>query len=104
MTKRAPRILAASCLAIATVTTSLALAQTEGSDAFDAEADMAERVEQIGRYNDGPEGLNAVIVHSLTAGFKAREATGTGPMNGRSVLVKDNTVRNTQLFDYNLDS
>lgn len=62
-----------------------------GFDAsFDAEADMVQRIEAIERYDDGPDGLNAVIVHSLTAGFKAREAQGTGPMNGRSVLVKDN--------------
>lgn len=51
---------------------------------------MAKRIEAIEAYDDGPNGLNAVIVHSLTAGFKAREAAGTGPMDGRSVLVKDN--------------
>ncbi|MEL6238550.1 MAG: amidase [Pseudomonadota bacterium] len=58
--------------------------------AFDAEADIAERVERIELLDDGPEGINAVITHSLTAGFKARAAASKGPMGGRSVLVKDN--------------
>lgn len=79
-------------LALATVTISggLAFAQSDDMHSFDAEADMAMRIEQIEQYNSGPDGLNAIIVHSQTAGFKAREAAGTGLLNGRSVLVKDN--------------
>lgn len=60
------------------------------ANAFDAEADIAERIARIEQYDDGPEGINAVIIYSLTAGFKAREAASTGPLEGRSVLVKDN--------------
>ncbi|MEM6586565.1 MAG: amidase, partial [Pseudomonadota bacterium] len=80
---------ALSFTAIATVSAALALAQSTETG-FDAEADIAQRVAMIEKYDDGPEGLNAVIAHSLTAGFKARKAAGTGPMDGRSVLVKDN--------------
>lgn len=86
----APILGSLSVMALATTGTTLALAQPENTDSFDAEADMAMRVERIERLDDGPEGVNAVIAHSLTAGFKARQAAGTGPMNGRSVLVKDN--------------
>ncbi len=68
-----------------------ALAQNAETEAapFDAEADIAMRVERIERLDDGPDGLNAVIIHSPTAGFKARGLEGT-PLQGRSVLVKDN--------------
>ncbi|MDJ0978906.1 MAG: amidase [Erythrobacter sp.] len=82
--------LAASLCALAAPPAERALAQDPEAPAFDAEADIAMRVAQIERYDNGPDGLNAVIVHSQTAGFKAREAAGTGPLNGRSVLVKDN--------------
>ncbi|MEM9086782.1 MAG: amidase [Pseudomonadota bacterium] len=87
---RAPRFIAPSLTTIAFVTAATAFGQSEETSAFDAEADMAQRIAQIEKYDDGPDGINAVIVHSLTAGFKAREAAGTGPLNGRSVLVKDN--------------
>ncbi|MEM6827272.1 MAG: amidase [Pseudomonadota bacterium] len=87
---RAPRLTAPSLAVIASITATSALAQSGETTEFDAEADMAQRVAQIEKYDDGPEGINAVIVHSLTAGFKAREAAGTSPLNGRSVLVKDN--------------
>ena len=89
---RATHLIPASLITLAAVTSGLALAQDPPSEAvaFDAEADMAKRVAQIERYDDGPEGINAVITHSLTAGFKARKAAGTGPLDGRSVLVKDN--------------
>jgi len=71
-------------LTLATVTISggLAFAQSDDMHSFDAEADMAIRIEQIEQYNSGPDGLNAIIVHSQTAGFKAREAAGIGPLNG----------------------
>jgi len=59
-------------------------------DGFDAQADIAARVAMIERHDDGPDGLNAVIIHSPVAGFKAREAAGTAPLHGRSVLIKDN--------------
>ncbi|MEE4154577.1 MAG: amidase [Erythrobacter sp.] len=68
---------------------SIALAD-ETTGAFDAEADIARRIEAIERHDNGADGINAVIIHSLTAGFKAREAAAIGPLNGRSVLVKDN--------------
>jgi len=90
MNSRAARLSTLGFTSAVALSAALALAQTSKSDTFDAEADMAKRIAQIEKYDDGPNGLNAVIVHSLTAGFKAREAAGTGPMNGRSVLVKDN--------------
>ncbi len=57
---------------------------------FDAEADIAQRIEAIEQHEDGEDGINAIIVHSLTAGFKARAAADVAPLHGRSVLVKDN--------------
>lgn len=51
---------------------------------------MAIRIAQIEAHEDGENGVNAIIVHSQTAGFKAREAAQTGILKGRSVLVKDN--------------
>lgn len=64
--------------------------QDPGPEDFDALADIGARVERIKQYDDGPEGINAVIVYSHTAGFKARDAIGVGILKGRSVLVKDN--------------
>lgn len=87
---RASHLAPVSILALVLAGGSIALAQSADELSFDAEADMANRIAQIKKYNDGPTGLNAVITHSLTAGFKAREASGTGPLDGRSVLVKDN--------------
>jgi amidase len=93
-TIRATRHLAASCLAIAIVTTGpgagSALAQDEGDSANSAERQAAEQVARIERYDTGVDGLNAVIVYSKTAGFKARALADVGPLNGRTVLVKDN--------------
>lgn len=57
---------------------------------FDAAADVADRIERIEQYDDGEDGINAVIAYSLTAGFKARELADAGILKGRSVLVKDN--------------
>ncbi|MEM7665809.1 MAG: amidase [Pseudomonadota bacterium] len=65
-------------------------ATADEGESFDAEADMAERVEAIKAHNGGPDGINAVIVYSQTAGFKAREMADVGILKGRSVLVKDN--------------
>ena len=87
---RSARLLPVSLLILAAVGGGMALAQPSDQEPFDAEADMALRIAQIEKYNDGPDGLNAVIAHSLTAGFKARKAAGTGPLDGRSVLIKDN--------------
>ncbi|QFT76948.1 amidase [Erythrobacter sp. THAF29] len=66
-----------------------ALADNHADD-FDAVADIAERVERIESLDSGENGLNAVIVYSKTAGFKAREQADVGILRGRSVLVKDN--------------
>ncbi|MEL7518817.1 MAG: amidase [Pseudomonadota bacterium] len=90
ISSRAVRFSALGLTSIAAITAALAIAQPSNNEGFESEADMAKRIEAIEAYDDGPNGLNAVIVHSLTAGFKAREAAGTGPMDGRSVLVKDN--------------
>ncbi|MEQ8412445.1 MAG: amidase [Erythrobacter sp.] len=69
----------------------MALAHRDaGPDAFDALADIGARVERIRQYDDGPQGIHAVIAYSHTAGFKARDAIGIGLLKGRSVLVKDN--------------
>ncbi len=62
----------------------------QSPEQFDAEADVAERVERIEQHDDGPDGINAVITHSFTAGFKARALADVGLLKGRSVLVKDN--------------
>lgn len=80
--------LAALC---AVVTAPMAIAQRgTAPGAFDALADVGARVERIKQYDDGPEGINAVIAYSHTAGFKARDQIGVGMLKGRSVLVKDN--------------
>ena len=73
----------------------LAYAQNQSASETDAalsiaEQHAAERVERIRQYNGGPDGLNAVIVYSQTAGFKARALQNVGPLQGRTVLVKDN--------------
>ncbi|MEP1422879.1 MAG: amidase [Erythrobacter sp.] len=57
---------------------------------YDAVAAVGEQVERIKQYNDGEDGLNAVITYSFTAGFKAREMSDVGILRGRTVLVKDN--------------
>jgi len=62
--------------------------------AFDAAADMAERVARIEANNRGPDGIRALIVHSATAGFKARQMADSGILKGRSVVVKDNIETN----------
>lgn len=67
-----------------------AIADNRAPDDFDAVADIAERVERIETLDSGENGLNAVIVYSKTAGFKAREQADVGILKGRSVLVKDN--------------
>ena len=91
-----PRSLAhlapASLLALAVIGGGIAAAQGAESESapYDAEAAVAQQVALIEKYNSGPQGLNAVISYSLTAGFKAREAASKGPLAGRSVLVKDN--------------
>ncbi|MFL0357448.1 amidase [Erythrobacter sp. GH1-10] len=69
---------------------SIALADDHSSTGFDAVTDVAERIERIETHDSGPHGLNAVIVYSKTAGFKARELADAGILKGRSVLVKDN--------------
>jgi amidase len=80
--------LAALCALLATP---MALAQRGVPAAdFDALADIGGRVERIKQYDDGPDGINAVIAYSYTAAFKARDAIGVGILKGRSVLVKDN--------------
>lgn len=93
-TIRAKRSLAASCLAIATVTATFsggfALAEDGSETTSTAERDAAERVERIEKYDTGPDGLNSVIVYSKTAGFKARKLQDVGSLKGRTVLVKDN--------------
>jgi len=83
-----PFLLAALC---AFAAAPMALAQRDvGPQDFDALADIGKRVERIKQYDDGPDGIGAVIAHSYTAGFKARDAVGLGLLKGRSVLVKDN--------------
>nr|WP_298925748.1 amidase [uncultured Erythrobacter sp.] len=68
-----------------------ALAQEAASEgAYDAAAEIAVQVDRIETLDDGENGIQAVLVRSLTAGFKAREAQDTGILKGRSVLVKDN--------------
>ncbi len=92
-TYRLLRLLTASVIGFTAMTGSNLFAQDSlplRPAPFDAAGEIAENLEQIERHNSGPEGLNAVIVYSTTAGFKAREAAAKGPLQGRSVLVKDN--------------
>ena len=78
--------LAGLSLALVAHTSSIA----ENPQGYDAVAEVGEQVERIKRYNDGEDGLNAVITYSYTAGFKAREMSDIGNLRGRTVLVKDN--------------
>jgi len=88
MRSKKPILLAALC---AFAAAPMALAQRDAEpEHFDALADIGKRVERIRQYDDGPEGIGAVIAYSHTAGFKARDAIGIGLLKGRSVLVKDN--------------
>ncbi len=88
---RSISIVSQAALAAVILTTVAAKADTSNHTAeFDAEANIAKRVEAIETHDDGPQGINAVIVHSLTAGFKARAMADVGILKGRSVLVKDN--------------
>ena len=61
--------------------------QEEAAEIYDdwLEA-VEERIERIRQYDDGREGINAVIAYSFTAGFAARDAIGVGILGGRSVL------------------
>ena len=93
-TIRAKRSLAASCLAIATATAIFSGGFVSAQDSTEsesvAERHAAERVQRIETYDSGPNGLNSVIVYSKTAGFKARALQNVEPLQGRTVLVKDN--------------
>ena len=85
------RILASTAALAALIATgSTTSAQDHYTDDFDAVSDIAERVERIETLDGGENGINAVIVYSKTAGFKAREQANVGALKGRSVLVKDN--------------
>lgn len=77
-------------LGTATALAFTASQSTANDDSFDAEADMAKRIAQIEAHEGGNNGVNAIIIHSKTAGFKARQLADTGILKGRSVLVKDN--------------
>ena len=84
--KRTMVSLAALSLVLATHTSGIA----ENPADYDAAREVGEQVERIKRYDDGEDGLNAVITYSYTAGFKAREMSDVGILRGRTVLVKDN--------------
>ncbi|MEE4201406.1 amidase [Erythrobacter sp.] len=84
------------CHALFALAASLVLGATHSADARDAEptydaaAEVAAQIERIREHEDGPEGLNAIIAYSHTAGFKVREMADIGSLRGRTVLVKDN--------------
>lgn len=75
---------------LAAIPTSASAESHRADSQFDAATDVAERIERIKEYDDGPNGINAVIVYSQTAGFKARKLADVGILKGRTVLVKDN--------------
>lgn len=79
-----------SLLAISIALGPVGLSAEEKPADYDAVAAVGEQVERIKQYNDGEDGLNAVITYSYTAGFKAREMSDVGILRGRTVLVKDN--------------
>jgi amidase len=79
-----------SLIAISLALGAVSLNAEENSGEYDAVKEVGEQVERIKQYNDGKDGLNAVITYSYTAGFKAREMSDIGILRGRTVLVKDN--------------
>lgn len=79
-----------SLLAISLALSPVSLTAQQTTAGYDAVKEVGKQVERIKQYNDGEEGLNAVITYSYTAGFKAREMSDIGILRGRTVLVKDN--------------
>lgn len=79
-----------SLLALSLALGPVSLNAQESPPEYDAVKEVGEQVERIKQYNDGEDGLNAVITYSYTAGFKAHELSDIGILRGRTVLVKDN--------------
>lgn len=69
-----------------------ALAQAEPASPPQRAAEARDYLKVIARLDDAPRGpqLNAVIVVNPEAAGQAAQAAGTGPLDGRTVLVKDN--------------
>ena len=88
------RIAMFALLGAATLTAFTApLAQDHSPSAlppYEAQSEAARQIERIRTLDDGPQGINAVIIYSQTAAFKARALANTGTLKGRTVLVKDN--------------
>lgn len=53
-------------------------------------AEAAEQLRAIARLDDAGPQLNAVIVYAKDAPAQAARLAGTGPLDGRTVLIKDN--------------
>lgn len=84
-----PRILAAPALALAiALAATPAVAETPAQRAAEAKAYLA----TIARLDDAEKGpqLNAVIAANPAAPQEAARLAGTGPLDGRTVLIKDN--------------
>lgn len=78
----------ARLLVLATLLAAPAMAETPAQRAAEAKAYLA----TIGRLDDAENGpqLNAVIVANPAAPQEAARLAGTGPLDGRTVLIKDN--------------
>ncbi|MFN9579353.1 MAG: amidase [Novosphingobium sp.] len=84
-----PRHLAAPALALAiALAATTAVAETPAQRAAEAKAYLA----TIARLDDAEKGpqLNAVIAGNPAAPQEAARLAGTGPLDGRTVLIKDN--------------
>lgn len=69
-----------------------ALAKTEPANPKQRAAEAHQYLKSIARLDDAPDGpqLNAVMVVNADAARAAARLAGTGPLDGRTVLVKDN--------------
>jgi amidase len=69
-----------------------ALAKTEPASPNQRAAEARQYLKAIARLDDAPNGpqLNAVIAVNADAAKEAARLAGTGPLDGRTVLIKDN--------------
>lgn len=66
------------------------LLATSAMPAFAQDTSAGDYIERIRTLDDAGPQINAVIVYDPAAEAKSRELAATGPLKGRTVLVKDN--------------
>ncbi|MCZ8017991.1 amidase [Novosphingobium sp.] len=88
MPRLLPTLLSLSLALVASPT----LAQAKPVTPADRAGEAREHLKAIARLDDAPGGpqINAVIVFNPAAAKEAEGLAGTGPLDGRTVLVKDN--------------